>query len=143
MKKIILVLLLFVPIISFCQDFGNYKVENYKIAPDKGSLNNQWYIFKSGGFYKDFNKTPIGIKNAISDIKSILLVNKIKIEEPTLNTTYLSSIVKDLYDYEMLNISISNESSEVYQSWDIDRKQFLILTLKKDSYNIMILILNK
>lgn len=141
MKKIML-LLLFVPLIGFSQDFGNYKVEEHKPEPKTGLVKNQWYKSSGGSFIQYFNQTPIGIKNAISEIKSILLSNKIKIEEPSLDSTYLSSIVKDFYDYEMLNISISNESSEVYQSWDIDRKSFLVLNLKKDSYYIMILSLN-
>lgn len=143
MKKIIFILC-FIPLIGFSQDFGNFKVEDFKKELEKGTVNNQWYEFKSGGgFYKYFNKTPIGIKNAISEIKTILLSNKLRIENPSMDSSYLSSLVKDIYDYEMLNITISNENSEITKTWDIERKQFLMLNLKSDKYSIVILKLDK
>lgn len=138
MKKIIL-LLLFVSSFSYSQDFGIYKVENYKIFPKENAKNNQWYSFEEGKtFYiKYYNITPIGIKNAVSDINEILRVNSLKFDS-AFDSSFLSSIVKDIYDYEMLNITIGNESSEVKKSWYINRTETLTLLLKKDDYEISI-----
>lgn len=138
MKKIIL-LLCFIPFIGFSQEFGIYKVDNPIIMPDKGVKNNQWYKFKNdNNFYiKYFNRTPIGIKNAIEEVKYILAENKLNFND-AIDKSFFSAIVTDIYDYEMLNISIADESSEVSKSWYIDRLNTLLLSFKKDEYQIMI-----
>jgi hypothetical protein len=137
MKKIIL--LLFVCSLGYAQEFGNYKVDNTKEMPDKGVLNNQWYKFKNdNNFYiKYFNMTPVGIKTAIEEVKYILSENNLDFKDAKDNSFY-SAIVKDIYDYEMLNISIASESSEVSKSWYLNRVNTLLLSLKKGEYQIMI-----
>ena len=138
MKKIVFALLLCASF-GYAQDFGIYKVEDSKVEPIKGVLKNQWYSFKSGGgFFKTYTNTPIGIKKAISDIRFILGENKIKFDS-CLDSSFFSSVVKDIDDYEMLNITINNESSEVKKTWDINRKQFLMLVLEKGNYSVTIL----
>ena len=143
MKKIILITLILISSITYSQEFGNYKVENAIIYNNNTKFNfNQWYKDKEGDFcLKYYSQTPIGIKTALSDVKSILFANKTNFENAIVDSSYLSSLVKDLNDYEMLNISISSESSEVYKNWRISENKYLTLTLKKDSYVINLLVL--
>lgn len=129
----------------FCQNFGDYKVEKATVYSNNTKfINNEWYKNEDGSFYlKIYSKTPIGIKNAITDTNAILNRNKVSFDSTLADSTYLSSLVKDINDYEMLNISISSESSEVYKNWRISDYQYLTLSLKKDSYEINLLSLGK
>lgn len=137
MKKIIL-LLLFVPLIGFSQEFGNYKIEKALLYNNNTVfVSNQWYKDEEGKFcIKKYNKTPIGIKNAMSDVKTILYSNKVDFNSPFIDDTYLSSIVKNIEDYEILNIEIKSENSEVNKQWRISDYNYLVLRLKKEGYEI-------
>ena len=143
MKKIVLITLILISSIAYSQEFGNYKVEKAIIYNNNTKFNfNQWYKNTDGSFcLKHYSQTPIGIKNAVSDVKSILFANKTDFENTLVDSSFLSAIVKDIEDYEMLNITIGSESSEVYKNWRISEYRYLTLSLKKNSYEINLLAL--
>jgi hypothetical protein len=141
MKKIILLLLvLLVYSFGYSQEFGKYKIEN-AITYNNNTLfaTNKWYKNKEGSFcLKKYNQTPIGIKNAISDTKSILYSNDVKFSDPFIDDSFLSSIVTGIEDYEMLNITIKQESSVVSKQWRIPGSIYVALNLKNEKYEITV-----
>jgi len=138
MKKNLSLLLLFISLNCFSQTFGKYEIENYKVYNNNTLFESDvWYSSEDKNFcFKLFNKTPIGIKKLIEETEYILLKNSIDFNSTFIDKTFLSSVVKDIKDYEMLNISISQDSSIVEKQWRISPSTYLTIYISKDNYKI-------
>ena len=140
MKKL-LFLLLFVSYFSFSQEnkIGNYKFD-YKKLPENKELkeNEVWFELMKDAYVMNFSKSPIGIKRAIEKLKIVLENNNFDFKSPSIDKSYISDLVESIYDYEMLNISIQNESSEIKNIW-ANKEYLFVLTLSKDKYTIAIM----
>ena len=138
MKKLF-VLVVFSSFLGFSQEFCNYKLENVKEWPTpKTFKNQQWYSLSETSFAYALNQTPIGIKKGIEYLESILKANNLDIKNPNVNKNYLSSVVKNIYDYELLNITINDESSQVRMSWYCE-KGVISISLEKNNYSITVI----
>lgn len=138
MKKLFLLLLL-VSSLGFSQSFCNYKFENVKEWPTPKSFKNyQWYSLTETSYIYSLNQTPIGIKKGVEHLEVILRKNHLDINNPSINKNFLSSIVKNIFDYELLNITVLDESSSVRMSWFCD-KSVISFTLEKESYSISVI----
>ena len=136
MKKLILLLLF--TTLSFGQEFG---VTKLNVIGKKNELKeyqkiNNWIDYDSI-YLKSFDTTPVGIKRAFSELKQILLENKIDFNKPFLNSSLLASYVKGFDDYENLNLSIKVGDSEVILTWLLGDKD-IIINLTKEVYFITI-----
>lgn len=140
MKKI---LLLFVFISSFAfsqkETIGFYEF-TYEELPENNLLkkNEVWYQLMKDAYVMNFSKSPIGIKRAIEKMKIVLEKNQFDFKNPTIDKSYISDVVESIYDYEMLNITIHNESSEIKNIW-ANKEYLFIITLDKDKYTISIM----
>lgn len=138
MKKIILLLLLLgCTFNSFGQQIGKTKieVEGQFDKVDLDDFYNKW-IESETSYIINFKKNPIGIKNAVEKMKSILYYNNLSFTNPEINSNYLASYVKNIEDYESLDSSIYAGSSEVRMSWFVNDKA-LTLVLKDSHYWII------
>lgn len=140
MKKILL-LFLFVSSLAFSQNetIGLYEF-SYEKLPENNLLkkNEVWYQLMKDTYVMSFSKSPIGIKRAIEKMKIVLEKNQFEFKSPTIDKSYISDIVESIYDYEILNITIQNESSEIKNIW-ANKEYLFIITLDKDKYTISIM----
>lgn len=139
MKKIIL-LLLFISLNVYSQEtqeIGTYKL-NFKEFKGNASFGT-WYKMSAESFAVKFSLTTIGAKNCIETTEALLSGNNIEFSKPQKDKSYLSSIVKDLHDYETLSLTLNTENSVVDYIW-FSEKYFVILKMDKDSYTIAVLL---
>jgi hypothetical protein len=139
MKKIILLLFL-VTTSVFSQEtkqIGTYKLnyEKFKGKPSFGT----WYEMTEDTFVIKQNISTIGAKNCIELTEEILKALNVDFAKPLSNKTYLSSIVKNIHDYEILNLTIGTEDSVVEYIW-LSEKYVISLHLKKDLYTVAIVL---
>ena len=141
MKKIILFAFLFISVNSISQEFGKFTIDNYTIYNNKTIFKNDvWYTTEDKRFcFKLFNQTPIGIKKLIDEVEYILLKNSADFESTFIDKSYLSSSVKDIKDYEMLNFTINQESSIIEKQWMLSSSTYLTVTISKEHYKIILL----
>ena len=136
MKKIILLLL--VSSFGFAQGIGKTKItvdkteKNYNPKTD----NELWVEFTTS-YMMTFNQNSIGIKHAFEKVKGILLENNLDFNKPLVNNNYLSTAVRNLDDYELLNITVKDGSSEVRMIWEINGK-IIAISLSDKNYFITI-----
>jgi hypothetical protein len=136
MKKILFIFLITTSM--FGQEFGVTKINverkmtNYN--PDK---DNEIWIDFTTAYMMTFKQNPIGIKKAFSTLKTILSDNNLSFDLPTVEDSFLSAAVTDLQDFEMLDITIRQGSSEVRKIWELNGKIIAISLIEK-SYFITI-----
>lgn len=138
MKKLLFLLLLS-SLSLFSQEtkeFGNFKIKYEKF---KGKSNfGTWYEMSEGTFVIKHNSTTVGVKSCIETTEEILKALNIDFLKPYQNKTFLSSIVKDIHDYEVLKLTINTEDSIVDYIW-VNEKYFVILKMDKDLYTVGIM----
>jgi hypothetical protein len=107
---------------------------------DKDIVSEVWYTLKKGATAKvmTFKSNPVGIAKAIRKAKEILDKNDLSFEAYTKDESVISSIVKDLDDYENLHLTISIGSSEIERYWT-KGEEVLLLKLTEDHYFITVL----
>ena len=141
MKKFILLLFLLTSFLGYSQNdsIGNWKFQ-YNEWPKKNQemKNNEWYKLNDQIYTMTFSKSPIGIKNSIEITESILLDNNFDFKLPSIENSFLSNLVKNIHDYETLDLTIKNEMSEVVKYW-VNSKYSIILNLNKQEYVISII----
>lgn len=139
MKKVLFSLLFLFPILMFSQEFEKYKIESSQTYKnDTKFINNIWYSNDEKFYFKNYNQTPVGIKNLVSEVKYILNLNKVNFDSPFIENSFLSSVVKDIDDYEMLNITIKNESSVIHKEWRLPNSAYLVINLDQSTYKIIL-----
>ena len=112
MKKILFVFIfLILSITTFAQFRINYsgiKALPTNSLPEYGT----WYKIKKQGivvmnaYY--FKQNPVGVMTAMGMIKSILKENNIEYDIYLDDKSLISSLVKDMEDYETLNLTINS-----------------------------------
>ncbi len=141
MKKIILLLFLTTFSLGYSQNdsIGKLKIQ-YNEWPKKNQemKNNEWYKLNEQIYTMTFSKSPIGIKKSIETTESILLDNNFDFKLPSIENSFLSNLVKNIHDYETLDLTIKNEMSEVVKYW-VNSKYSIILNLNKQEYVISII----
>lgn len=137
MRKFLFLCFLLINCNLYSQAYGKTKIQS-TIPKDKQILKyNQWYSNNDYTYsFKPFSQSAIGIKSALSEVRKILSDNNVNFDPPLVDESFLSSLVTGVDDYEMLNISIKNESSEVDKSWQISEFDYVILSLKIDGYKV-------
>lgn len=138
MKKIILLFVFLISGFVYSQNFGvtSIKVEKTESNVDVDKDLEVW-VDLGNAYIMSFPKNAIGIKKLISLTKSILRENNLNFEKPSVDDSYISSVVDGIYDYEMLHISIKNGSSEIKKIWLLE-KQLFGITLNDKSYFVLI-----
>jgi hypothetical protein len=136
MNKIIL-LLLFVTNFTFAQKIGNADIiiEGNFTEVDLDNFYEKW-IESNTSYIMKFKINPIGVKHAFEKTKAILYKNNVPFSKTETNSNHLASYVDGLDDYEDINLSINDGSSEIRMSWFLGDQLFLIY-LKEGSYILM------
>lgn len=137
MKKIILLLFLVSGVVN-AQKIGKtvIKVEGVMGKIETEDSYGKW-IEAPESYMMEFKTTTIGVKNAVETVKDILSENDVSFINPQLNKNFMASYVKNIYDYESLNTSISAGGSEIKMGWLVDGN-LLYLSLKEGLYVIII-----
>ncbi len=130
MKKILFLLLISTSL-SFSQNFGSYELKDVTDVNNTIELKGKWIKLKENSYFKQFNLTTIGLKNAIEECKFILSLNNLDINKPTKDNSYINELVKSITDYEMLHTTLSIEKSEIIRSWVIDGVTFSLMLNNK------------
>jgi len=137
MKKCYLLFLLFISVTSFAQQIGEYKLNFVKKATTENLRLNDIWLESDTYYVMFFKKNTIGVKHAMDNVKEILNANKLSFETPIVEKSYLSSRVRDINDYEQLDLNLSMGKAEVYKSWLINDK-VVLLKLNDELYQILI-----
>lgn len=130
MKKLFL-LLVFTSVFSFSQNFGVFELKDVTDVNNTIELKGKWIKLKENSYFKQFNLTTIGLKNAIEECKFILSLNNLDINKPTKDNSYINDLVKSISDYEMLHTTLYVEKSEIIRSWVIDGVTFSLMLNNK------------
>ena len=130
MKKLFL-LLFFCANFGFSQNFGVFELKEVSDVKNTTELKGKWIKLKENSYFKQFNLTTIGLKNAIEECKHILELNNLNINKPTKDNSYINELVNSITDYEMLNTTLSIEKSEIIRSWVIDGVTFSLMLNNK------------
>lgn len=137
MKKISVLILLFLFCSSYAQEFGATKINVEKKSSDYNEGDHEIWIDFSNSYIMTFKQNPVGIKKAFTILKRILSENDLNFETPSVDDVYLSSLVSSIYDYEILDLTIRQGSSEVKKIWELNGKLIAISLIEK-SYFITI-----
>jgi hypothetical protein len=136
MKKI---LMLIVATVLAYNSHAQFKI-NYgelKTPPPKGDIEiGVWYRMTKGNVYA-FKKNAVGVMKALNMVKKILQENDLEYEKYTLDESLISSMVKDMNDYENLHFTISIGNSNIERTWRKGNEALKIL-LSEDNYAIMV-----
>jgi hypothetical protein len=135
MKKITLLLLATMLVIASIAQFKiNYG--QVKTPSDKSNAENGiWYRINEAYVYT-FKKSPVGIMKAMNMINAILKENGMEYDEYAADETLISSLVKDMTDYEAINLTISIGQSNIERTW-VKGNAFLKIILTEELYAIL------
>lgn len=136
MKRVTLVLIaIILTLTSIAQIKINYG--QVKTPPDKGDLEyGIWYRFKGDSYVYTFKKSPVGVFKAMTMINNILKENGMKYEEYFKDESLISSLVKDMTDYENLDLTITVGKSNIERIW-VKGDDFLKIMLTEEAYAIL------
>lgn len=142
MKIIVLSLILFFPILSNGQIIA-FKTSEVKPYPkNTESEFKQWYSLTPLATIVRFNQNTVGVIKAISLIKEILSKNDLNFDSPSKDESYLASYVKDINDFENLDLSCKTGGSIIAITWEkgyerivlsLDEKFYTIFHIKKEN----------
>ena len=108
-----------------------------KTPPAKGEYENGvWYKLNEGKIYP-FKKNAVGVMKAMNMIKKILQENDLEYENYLVDESLISSMVKDMNDYENLHYTISMGNSNIERTWRKGNEALKIL-LSEDTYVILV-----
>jgi|LakMenEpi03Aug12_release.lakeMendotaPanAssembly.Ray.scaffolds.fasta_scaffold632231_1 hypothetical protein len=137
MKKIVV---FFVAIVIVNTSQAQFKI-NYgelRTPPAKGEFENGvWYKLSQGKVYT-FKKNAVGVMKAMTMINKILQENDLDYENYASDESLISSMVKDMNDYENLHFTISIGSSNIERIWRKGSEGLEIL-LSEDNYAILVI----
>lgn len=151
------IFLIFVSILIYCTGFAQRPLPKVGTTQEKattdmvsGVSNENWYKVSSGGntaFGMIFRNTPVGVKHAFE--KYYELRKQYETDECTDNSMISSIATKEdkSYDYEMLSLTITSESSEIKFDCKIDdtniRRLRFVSSGGKGAFLMILLIVNK
>ena len=147
MKKLVLLLFLFVSALAYSQPKGIGSVISVSNEKEHVSLlseiTGQMYYINygksKGTYYAYFPQTPVGTKRAIDRVHGILVANNRSLHKPDVEDDLFASYVSSILDYQSLNTSLVVGSSEVFRAWDFEDNWRVALIMDEDTRAIFIL----
>lgn len=137
MKKIML-LLLFVPMIGFCQLILPAEARDAKMVNNINIDQTEVWLNILDKMKKiKFEQNPIGVKHSFEVLKPLLSLNNAS-EKPTLDESFYASYAKDLKNYETINLSVMSGDAEIKMSWLVNDKNIILFNLSKNGYFIIV-----
>ena len=133
MKKLFTAFALFLVTISFAQSTAYHSADKL----GKADVTGKW--FNSGVKQDMLIMTPSTVSYAkvYREVKKALDFYGLQFDEPVVDESIISSICKSVEDFEMMNLTISTESSEIKRLWDSDLV-FISWTCTTQFYSIAI-----
>jgi hypothetical protein len=116
MKKLFTAFAFFLVTISFAQSTA-YNSDD-KLG--KVVLTGKWF---NSGVKQDMliaSSSTVGYAKVYRELKKALDFYGLQFDEPALDESVISSLCKSLEDFEMMNLTIRTESSEIKKFWDSD-----------------------
>lgn len=117
MKKLYTAVALFLATISFAQSTAYHS--DKKLS--KTTVAGKWF---NSGAKKDMlivsPISPVGYAKAYREVKKALDFYGLQFDEPDLDESVISSLCKSVEDFEMMNLTISTENSEIKKIWKSD-----------------------
>ncbi len=103
----------------------------------------QWFFLNMKNLPKGygmwFDKTPVGVKHALSKIRELCDLNGRDFDKPDIDNSLMPSIAKGIFDYEGINSGLYLGDGEIIKAWNIGNGQ---LVIQMDSKNYRISIFN-
>ena len=133
MKKLFTACAFFLVTISFAQSTAYHSGDKL----GKVALSGKWF---NSGVKQDMlivSSSTVGYAKVYREVRKALDFYGLQFDEPALDESVISSICKSVEDFEMMNLTISTESSEIKKFWDSDLV-FISWTCNIEYYSIFI-----
>lgn len=131
MKTLITTFSLFLVTITFAQSTDYHSGDKL----GKKAITGQWFI---SGVKQDMlvmNPSTVAYAKVYRELKKALDFYDLKFDEPVKDESVISSLCKSVEDFEMMDLTIKTNSSEISMTWKND---FVIISwiCKVDAYGI-------
>lgn len=133
MKKLFTAFTLFLVTISFSQSTAYHSGEKL----GKVAVTGKWF---NSGVKQDMlivSSSTVGYAKLYREVKKALDFYGLQFDETALDESVISSLCKSVEDFEMMNLTISTESSEIKKFWDSDLV-FISWTCNTEYYGMSI-----